>query len=177
MTFQSLDNKNIEEFGWIGDIQAKIKAAAAKVAATTRAAAKAAPAKAAPTQKGWKPPASQKTKTDDSDSAFGIPGLDSILGPIKEFFENLISNMKSKIGGTLDRIVNIKETIVDKLSGLFDPLVKKFEGPLQNIMIAGALLVFITILGQVIVPIFSYLMPVDCPKCSCPSCPPKLSTV
>ena len=65
MTLQSLDNKVIEEFGWIGDIQAKIKAAAAKVAATTRAAAK-----AAPTQKGWKPPASQKTKTDDSDSAF-----------------------------------------------------------------------------------------------------------
>ena len=159
------------------NVTAKIKAAA-KVAATTRAAAKAAPAKAESTnQKAWKPPASQKTKTDDSDSAFGIPGLDSILGPIKEFFENLISNMKSKIGGTLDRIVNIKETIVDKLSGLFDPLVKKFEGPLQNIMIAGALLVFITILGQVIVPIFSYLMPVDCPKCSCPSCPPKLSTV
>ena len=33
MTIQSSDNKNIEEFGWIGDIQAKIRAAAAKAAA------------------------------------------------------------------------------------------------------------------------------------------------
>ncbi len=170
MTLQSLDNKVIEEFGFIGNIAALTKKIAKRVTSNVTKAA-------STNQKAWKPPASQKTKTDDSDSAFGIPGLDSILGPIKEFFENLISNMKSKIGGTLDRIVNIKETIVDKLSGLFDPLVKKFEGPLQNIMIAGALLVFITILGQVIVPIFSYLMPVDCPKCSCPSCPPKLSTV
>ena len=113
---------------------------------------------------------------EDSDSAFGIPGLDSVLGPIKEFFENLISNIKSRIGGTLDKIVNIKETIVEKLSGLFDPLVKKFEEPLRNIMIAGAILVFVTILGQVIVPIFAYFIPVDCPECSCPSCPPKLDT-
>jgi hypothetical protein len=173
MTLQSLDNKVIEEFGFIGNIAALKKKIAERAKRVTSNVTKA----ASTNQKAWKPPASQKTKTDDSDSAFGIPGLDSILGPIKEFFENLISNMKSKIGGTLDRIVNIKETIVDKLSGLFDPLVKKFEGPLQNIMIAGALLVFITILGQVIVPIFSYLMPVDCPKCSCPSCPPKLSTV
>lgn len=173
MTLQSLDNKVIEEFGFIGNIAALTKKIAERAKRVTSNVTKA----ASTNQKAWKSPASQKTKTDDSDSAFGIPGLDSILGPIKEFFENLISNMKSKIGGTLDRIVNIKETIVDKLSGLFDPLVKKFEGPLQNIMIAGALLVFITILGQVIVPIFSYLMPVDCPKCSCPSCPPKLPTV
>ena len=70
-----------------------------------------------------------------------------------------------------------RNTIVDKLAGLFDPLVKKFEGPIRNIMIAGAVLVIVTILGQVIIPIFSYLIPVDCPNCSCPSCPPKFATV
>jgi len=188
MTLQSLDNKNIEEFGLIGNMgafQAKIRAAAAAaaVAAKVAAAKKASPATSravyggSPTQKGWVPPVSKKTNAEKSDSAFGIPGLDSILGPIKEFFENLISNIKSKIGGTLNKIVNIKQTIVDKLSGLFDPLVKKFEGPLRNIMIAGAVLVIVTILGQVVVPIFSYLIPVDCPNCSCPSCPPKLASV
>jgi hypothetical protein len=129
------------------------------------------------TQKGWTPPVSKKTNVDNSDSAFGIPGLDSILGPIKDFFTNLINTMKDKIGGTLNKILNIKDTIVEKLGGLFDPLVKKFQGPLRNIMIAGAVLVVVTILGQVIIPVFSYMVPVDCPNCSCPPCPPKLANV
>ena len=186
MTIQSSDNKNIEEFGWIGDIQAKIRAAAAAAKASPATSRSVYGGSSKPTQKGgsskpipkgWTPPVSKKTNVDNSDSAFGIPGLDSILGPIKKFFENLINTMKDKIGGALNKIVNIKDTIVDKLSGLFDPLVQKFEGPIRNIIIAGAILVIVTILGQVVIPIFSYLVPVDCPNCSCPSCPPKLATV
>ena len=177
MTLQSLDNKVIEEFGFIAAFNKKMAKKVERLAKRAKRVTSNVTKAASTNQKTWKPPASQKTKTDDSNSAFGIPGLDSILGPIKEFFENLISNMKSKIGGVLNKIVDIKQIIVDKLSGLFDPLVEKFEGPLRNIMIAGAILIIITILGQVVVPIFSYLIPVDCPSCSCPSCPPKLASV
>jgi hypothetical protein len=161
MTFQSLDNKNIEKFGYVSTVRAKgVYGGSSK-----------------PTQKGWTPPVSKKTKVDNSDSAFGIPGLDKILGPIKEFFIGLINGIKGKIGGLLNRILNLKDTIVEKLGTLFEPLVRKFEEPIRNIMIAGAVLVIVTILGQVIIPIFSYLIPVDCPNCSCPSCPPKFATV
>jgi len=163
MSIQSSDNKNIEEFGIFGVYGGR---PTQHYGGRSR-----------PTQKGWTPPVSKKENADNSDSAFGIPGLDKILGPIKEFFTNLINSMKEKIGGALKKIVNIKHIIVEKLEGLFEPLVKKFEGPLRNIMIAGAILVIVTILGQVIVPIFSYLIPIDCPNCSCPPCPPKFATV